>query len=648
MGDGETSVTIKPGILPPSAVSIFSLTSSNCTVHKIDQQELGLGQWQEKKKEGNTEVAQFISRVLVPTCVSEPCKNMRWVPIQLIKATLVESLNIYVMGLFQCPNGHLGGFCYARCSVQVFQEIFYFKTSWPESTIFHPPGPRPVSKSASKSTESLPLLDCLPQELTNLTRIPYWPPTPGDRGDLLSSTSPQTSTYHLRDPVQASYVLGGYLEAVLVARDHRGRPKTHGGDLFRAQLLSPDLKAGVPGDVQDLENGTYLLSFPLLWAGEAQVQVRLIHSSEAVGVLRRIWREKRATVDFRGYFQGPNGTKEIVICNVDPQSTGAKGPTCQYRDVVSSELWFCAQPPTLPCNSLVGHSSGSYLKVTTAHDEALLAWNVTDKLLPHGISPIQIRRGDTENSILALSPRPPCHPGLPALKPSGFYHQDVWHSLSCSGRSFPTVNSILGCLAGHIVHMMGDSTLRQWWEYLRDTVPSLKPVDLHVTYQTGPLMAVETSRGIVLHWRAHGWPLRSVHTPVASLHSVARELGGLAGGPHTVVVLGLGAHFTTFPPSIFVRRLAGIRAGVTALLAREPSTLVVIKLANTGYKSVYGSDWFTLQLNRLLRAAFADLRVAFVDAWEMTSSLALPDKIHPGPLIIRNEVDLLLSFICPS
>lgn len=173
-------------------------------------------------------------------------------------------------------------------------------------------------------------------------------------------------------------------------------------------------------------------------------------------------------------------------------------------------------------------------------------------------------------------------------------------------------------------------------------------MDLHATYQVGPLMLVDTSKGIVLHWRAHSWPLRSKRTPVASLHSVAQELRGLAGGPHTVVVLGLGAHFTTFPPTIFVQRLAGIREAVTALLAREPHTLVVIKLANTGYKSVYGSDWLTLQVNRLLRAAFAGLRVAFVDAWEMTSSLALPDNIHPGKLIVRNEVDLLLSFICPS
>lgn len=523
--------------------------------------------------------------------------------------------------------------------------VFWLMITWHEPIIQLLPQPRPVSKDVSESIDS----DSVPQELFNLTNLLYWPPTGGDRDDILASTSPRTSTYHLKGLAQTNYTLGSNLEAILVARDHWGRPKAHGGDLFRAQLLGPELRAGVPGDVKDLENGTYLLSFPLLWAGWAQVQVRLIHSSEAVGVLQRIWREKRATVDFRGYFRGTNGTQETVICNVDPQSTGAKGSTCQYKDVVSGEIWFCAQPRTLPCNALVGHSSGSYLKVTTPHDKDLLAGNVTDQKLPSGIPPILVLPAAWENmSNMALPSRPPCHPGHLSPKPSGFYHQDRWHSTFCSSRSFPTVDSILNCLAGRIVYMMGDSTLRQWWEYLRDTVPSLKPVDLHATYQVGPLMAVETTRGTVLHWRAHSWPLRSLRTPVASLHSVARELHGLAGGPYTVVVLGMGAHFTTFPPSIFARRLAGIRTAVKALLDREPSTLVVIKLANTGYKSVYGSDWLTLQMNRFLRAAFVGLRVAFVDAWEMTSSLAVPDDIHPRKLIVRNEVELFLSFICPT
>ncbi|KAB1263024.1 NXPE family member 3 [Camelus dromedarius] len=410
-------------------------------------------------------------------------------------------------------------------------------------------------------------------------------------GDLLASTSPKTSTCHLRDPAQASYTLGGYLEAVLITRDHQGRPKTHGGDLFRAQLLGPDLKAGVPGDVKDLENGTYLLSLPLLWAGQAQGQVQLIHSSEAVRVLRGIWRDQWATVDFMGYFQGPTGYEEIVTCNVNPLLIREEGSACHYRDEDSE------------------HSSGRYWNVTTPHEEALLARNVTDQALPQGTSPIWV----AEESSRSLGP-----------KPSGFYHQNMWHSLSCSSRSFSTADSVLGCLAGHIVHMMGDSTLQQWWEYLCDTVPSLKPVGLHATCQTGPLMAMDTTQGIVLHWRAHRWPLHSLRTPVASLHSVARELEGLAGA-------------TGWDPG---RR--GRAPG------RETRTLVVIKLAKTSYKFVYGSDWFILQVNRLLQAAFADLRVAFVDAWEMTSSLALLDSIHPRRHVIQNELDFLLSYVCPT
>lgn len=125
--------------------------------------------------------------------------------------------------------------------------ILYFILSLPDSTIHRPPGPRAASKSACKPTEYPSHLSFLPQELANLTHLLYWPPTPGDEGDLLASTSPQTSTYHLRGPAQASCALGGFLEVILVARDHQGRPKTHSEDLFWAQQLTPDVKVGSLG-----------------------------------------------------------------------------------------------------------------------------------------------------------------------------------------------------------------------------------------------------------------------------------------------------------------------------------------------------------------------------------------------------------------
>ncbi|PIO28059.1 hypothetical protein AB205_0135490 [Aquarana catesbeiana] len=196
--------------------------------------------------------------------------------------------------------------------------------------------------------------------------------------------------------------------------------------------------------------------------------------------------------------------------------------------------------------------------------------------------------------------------------------------------------------------MLGDSTLRQWFEYLEKFIPSLKRIDLHVSYQSGPLLAVDPNAGLVVRWRGHGLPLRTTKTMISDLHYEVAHLAGIGGGPQTVVVLTLWAHFTTFPVSVYLDRLERVRQAIASLLFRSPKTKVIIKSANTGYKSIYGSDWLSLQLDILLREAFKGMAVTIIDAWDMTSCHYLPDNIHPGPPVIRNEVDLLLSYICPT
>lgn len=176
----------------------------------------------------------------------------------------------------------------------------------------------------------------------------------------------------------------------------------------------------------------------------------------------------------------------------------------------------------------------------------------------------------------------------------------------------------------------------------------LKKISLHVNYQSGPLLAVEADKGLVLRWRAHGLPLRTTKTIMSNLHYEAAHMAGIGGGPHTVIVLTLWAHFTTFPIRVYLERLHKVREVISSLLFRSPETTVIFKSANTGYKSIYGSDWLSLQLDILLRAAFKGMEVIIIDAWDMTSCHYLPDDIHPGPPVIRNEVDLMLSYICPK
>ncbi|KAI4888373.1 hypothetical protein NFI96_010906 [Prochilodus magdalenae] len=282
---------------------------------------------------------------------------------------------------------------------------------------------------------------------------------------------------------------------------------------------------------------------------------------------------------------------------------------------------------------------------------------------------------------LDLGMRVKCVPGLDTPTPAGFYMKDVWTSFMCHSQSFPTPAQISTCLKDKQVLMMGDSTLRQWFEYLLKVVPDrlsglailsieskrARQMDrtdivkefaqekgqeegtfwaLRIWAKTQPVGHIVNN--IRLVWRAHGIPIRTSLTPQADIHLIASEVDALAGGQHSVVVFTIWAHFTTFPLATYLHRLAGIRRAVEALLRRAPQTVVLIKSANTGYKDIYGSDWLSWQLDCALRVMFRDLPVVIVDVWQMTSCHYSPDNIHPPQQVIRNEVDLFLSFVCPN
>lgn len=516
---------------------------------------------------------------------------------------------------------------------------------------------------------SVPPTSVLPTEpkLTELLKYISWPEPPVSLQNFLLSTSAKNCDYQLWNP-RETYKIGETLEVVITARDHNGKRKEYGGDFFQAKLHSKALKAGVTGHVKDFGNGSYLATFLLPWPGEARVHIRLIHSSEAVDVLRKKRESDPGKVYFSGHFHF-NGNSEVVECNLE-----VAGPKiCEYKDPYTGEIWQCVKPQKLPCDSLIYHSVGGYRKVTNSLEDSLLSGSVTDKTISGSVPRINVLK---TNSLLALailrtcnevcpmmfrlpdsveilttgltSTLPGCRPGQESPQPSGFYYNDIWRSLTCKARHFPKPNEALKCLKGKDIYMFGDSTLRQWFEYLVNFIPSLKTIDLHINYQSGPLLAVDADAGLALRWRAHGLPLRTTKTMMADLHYEAAHLAGISGGPHTVIVLTLWAHFTTYPIRVYLERLERVRQAISSLLFRSPKTTVLIKSANTGYKSIFGSDWLSLQLDILMRAAFKGMDVTIIDAWDMTSCHYLPDNIHPGPPVIRNVVDLMLSYICPT
>ncbi|XP_044151292.1 NXPE family member 3-like [Bufo gargarizans] len=494
--------------------------------------------------------------------------------------------------------------------------------------------PPPVSFLSSNASRVLKTSSNLDQEeIQGLIQLIQWPKVPSGV-DFMSSTSPKTTFYVLLHP-QEVYNVGDRITVVIFARDHYSRPKTCGGDYFLAKLHSPKLKAGVTGAVTDHRNGRYSVTFLLLWPGDAEVHISLIHSSEAVSILSR----KRDKFYLNGHFIH-NGSSATVKCNVQPP-----GPdVCTYRNVQSREEWFCNRPKGFPCSAYQKHLTGVNHPTLNATEQQFLQRPVTDQMISSTLRKIIIlpqTSGTDERSL--------CRPGLSIPEPSGYYYQDEWQSRVCRNKHFTSPSDVTACLKGKVVYLFGDSTLRQWWLYLVKFVPSLQKASPNVSYALGSLLATDAEHGYLLKWRVHQMPLSMIHTSEQKLAYIANELDNIGGGDDgLVIVINCNAHFVSFPVTFYLQRIRNIRNAVVRLLKRSPQTKVIIKSGNTGFRYEIASDWLSFQLDTLMRAVFSGLPVALLDAWQMTSCHYLPKDLHPKEIIIKNMVDSMLSYICPE
>ncbi|KAG7331328.1 hypothetical protein KOW79_005297 [Hemibagrus wyckioides] len=333
-----------------------------------------------------------------------------------------------------------------------------------------------------------------------------WPDPPVKDLPAEFSSNPAKSYYVVQgEPEQH---IGGQLVVNVHVHNFLGLPKRHGGDFLTARLHSPKLGAGVVGKVHDHNDGNYTVLFPLLWAGEVQVEITMVHPSEAVAVLKRLRKEQTHTMIFKS----------------------------QFRSGDLSETTEC------------------------------------DMCLPHNQKPL------------------------------------------CNYTDLET----------------GEPCLRK----------------------VGPFMLVDDTNNILVKFRCHGTPLRCPPAYTSELRYVANEIDRIQGGPNTVYIISVWAHFGTYPIEAYIRRLRQIRKAVVRLLNREPDTLVVIRTPNmqklNPAHSLFYSNWFCLQIDTVLRGMFKGLNVKFLDAWEMVLAHYLPHDLHPPQLIIKNMVDVILSYICPA
>ncbi|XP_038850736.1 NXPE family member 3-like isoform X3 [Salvelinus namaycush] len=517
-----------------------------------------------------------------------------------------------------------------------------------QSNILLPEGPSPLDRNQSHCSQEPSPEEAL--EERDLLESIAWPqPQTHSVNVSLNQTSDPAHSLFVILPAggRREWHVGDQLEVLVHIHDFQGRPKSYGGDFLLARLHSSTLGAGVAGQVLDHRNGTYSAIFPLLWQGSAQVEVTLVHPSEAVHVLRRIREERPDRIPFQSLFRSGK-LSQTTVCNLCLPTN--QRPLCNYTDPHTGEPWYCYKPKLLSCDTRINHARGPYVNHLLVNKEALLfqnGVNIKVSIHPSGSDSVIVlpeKKADVERSSMKTEST--------GITPSGYYFQGSWRALGGGVMRQFNVSSATQCLKGKVVYMYGDSTVRQWFEYLNTLVPDLKEFNLYSPKNVGPFMAVDSTHNILLKYRCHGPPIRFNTVIASEMRYVANELDGLTGGSNTVVFISIWSHFSTFPVQVYIRRLRHIRRAVVRLLDRASGTLVVLRSANLQALdpkvSLYNSDWFSVQLDGVLRAMFKGLDVLLIDAWEMTLAHHLPHALHPPPIIIKNMIDNILSHVCPE
>ncbi|KAF3843449.1 hypothetical protein F7725_002298 [Dissostichus mawsoni] len=326
-------------------------------------------------------------------------------------------------------------------------------------------------------------------------------------------------------------------------------------------------------------------------------------------------------------------------------------PLCNYTDLYTGEPWYCYKPKMLSCDSRINHAKAGYQKHLITNKEALLFQSGVNIKVPiHASGPDRIDvlppRKEVEVESSSVKPEPI------KLAPSGYYYEDSWRPLSgITMRQFNKSSAVTQCLKNKVINMYGDSTVRQWFEYLITLVPGLREFNLNSPKNVGPFMAVDSTHNILLKYRCHGPPIRFSTVMASELRYVSNELDGLSGGQ----TLWWSSAFGPISAPFLWRCTYGarhVRQSLVRLLDRAPGTMVVIRSGNLqaldAEVSLYNSDWYSLQLDEVLRSMFKGLNVLLVDAWEMSLAHHLPHALHPPPVIVKNMIDTLLSYVCPD
>ena len=210
-------------------------------------------------------------------------------------------------------------------------------------------------------------------------------------------------------------------------------------------------------------------------------------------------------------------------------------------------------------------------------------------------------------------------------------------------------DAIGNCLKNKSVYLLGDSTTRQWaYELFSLLKTEVKLVDmsqkyrrylprynLNITYQFYPqILGSKTVR------------IKDEMYEVDVMDRLVRD-----ASCNYVVVISPWAHFTQWWADAYRERLQLLMESVQRLKSRCPDTPVILKSPHVrdhkdAYTHLLNSDYILYRMKIQMEEVFRNAGVFYVDIWDMNLAYPANKTVHMPREVIRQELNLALSYVC--
>ncbi|XP_077868372.1 NXPE family member 3-like [Saccoglossus kowalevskii] len=463
----------------------------------------------------------------------------------------------------------------------------------------------------------------------------------GDTGSVRSSIvdDPRFAGYRFRLSVisETNHLLikiplkGDYIHIVIKTKDKYGNYRDKGGDMFQGVMLNAQLQKSTAGRVYDYGNGTYSIYFYAAWAGDANISIYMVYTREMILMFNNN-RLRKEYLQWTGVY-GEDPNSEEVTCKLIRE--GVWEDKCSYgnRNSFGNIVFVCDKPKTFSCKDIMSVTSftGKTVNGADAKKERLLLSylfnNQQNTLLT--TMPMRIAVKDTSANVPTL---PMCGPDLPIPVTDGYWTDDsTYVSLVCRSQKW-TQAQAHKCLANVSLALYGDSTLGQFGQSLR------------FRYNYSNFIVV--SKGFF----PHGPTFWTIGYESEFLDGINKTL---CDSKQIVFVMNIIFHYTEWSFMLYIERLFATKLAVERLFMRCPTAKVFFKVSHPrsvlgGTQSRFDVVWVAFDMDRMIRRVFGGMGVHFLGVWDMSISHFSSLQVHLAPELIDQQINLLLSYICPD